>query len=86
MFWSDDVEQSDDDSDASEEVDVEAGLRSKKAPKESLKVPSKRGQDGPTPAIRKKRRPHVEVDEALLLFTSKIYWCPNDFILFRRLS
>jgi hypothetical protein len=31
---------------------VKASLVSKKAPEKSLKAPSKRGQDGPTPAIR----------------------------------
>jgi hypothetical protein len=41
---------------------VKASLVSKKAPEKSLKAPSKRGQDGPTPAIRKKRRAHVEVN------------------------
>lgn len=61
-FWPDDEDQSDDDSDASEEADKEVSLKPKKAPK-SLKVSSKRGQVDPIPATRKKRRPHVEVNE-----------------------
>ncbi|XP_024368866.1 uncharacterized protein [Physcomitrium patens] len=54
----DDGEQSDEDSDESEEADLEASLRSKKAPK----VPSKRSQATPVPVGRKKRRPHVEIE------------------------
>lgn len=64
VFWSDDGEQSDEDSDESEEADLEASLRSKKAPK----VPSKRSQATPVPVGRKKRRPHVEVSEIFLTF------------------
>jgi len=44
------------------EANREVSFKPKKAPK-SLKVPSKRSQVDPAPAIRKKRRPHVEVNE-----------------------
>ncbi|XP_024401545.1 uncharacterized protein [Physcomitrium patens] len=57
----DDGEQSHDESDASEDEDMQPSRQSRKAPK-SLKVPSKRGQVDPTPASRKKRRPHVEIE------------------------
>jgi len=42
---------------------MKASLPSKEKARMSLKVPSKRGQDGPTPALKKKRRPHVEVNK-----------------------
>lgn len=66
IFWPDDGEQSHDESDASEDEDMQPSRQSRKAPK-SLKVPSKRGQVDPTPASRKKRRPHVEVIEIYLI-------------------
>jgi protein MAK16 len=56
----DDEEQSDeDDSDASEEESLKPSLPSKRKAPVPLKVPSK---SGPTAALKKKRRPHVEIE------------------------
>jgi len=72
-LWSSDDEQQDDD-DESDEDDVKPVRKSRKPEKPSRlpKVPAKRESQDDTAAMkRKKRRPHVEVLNSILLFFSQ---------------